>query len=68
LFVLVLIFTLLALDPPTVLLVIGVVYVSSGLVVTLLGRQQWKSRRLRRLGLRAPHSDPDVEKPGRTEE
>jgi CDP-diacylglycerol--serine O-phosphatidyltransferase len=44
-FLLVLIFVLLAIDPPTVLLIIGVVYVTSGIVVTLLGRQQWKSRR-----------------------
>ena len=63
LFLLVLIFTLLALDPPTVLLGIGIVYVGSGLVVTLLGRQQWKSRRLRRLGLKAPQSEAAVEKP-----
>jgi CDP-diacylglycerol--serine O-phosphatidyltransferase len=45
LFLVVLVFVLLAIDPPTVLMVIGVVYVASGLVVTVLGRQQWKSRR-----------------------
>lgn len=67
LFLLVLIFTLLALDPPTVLLGIGVVYVGSGLVVTLLGRQQWKSRRLRRLGLKPQQSDSAVEKPEQAE-
>ena len=49
LFLLVLMFVLLAVDPPTVLLVIGVVYVSSGLVITLLRRRQWKSRRLKRV-------------------
>jgi len=27
---------------------IGIIYVGSGLVVTLLGRQQWKTRRSRR--------------------
>jgi phosphatidylserine synthase len=48
LFLVVLFFVLLAVDPPAVLMVIGVVYVVSGLVMTLLGRQQWKSRRNRR--------------------
>lgn len=48
LFLVVLVFVLLAIDPPTVLMVIGVVYVISGLVMTVLGRQQWKSRRNRR--------------------
>ena len=62
LFLVVLIFTLLALDPPTVLLGIGLIYVSSGLVVTLLGRKQWKSRRLRRLGLRPGSTDSPAEK------
>jgi CDP-diacylglycerol--serine O-phosphatidyltransferase len=48
LFLVVLVFVLLAIDPPTVLMVIGVVYVSSGLILTVLGRQQWRSRRSRR--------------------
>jgi len=48
LFLVVLVFVLLAIDPPTVLMVLGVAYVGSGLVVTVLGRQQWKSRRIRR--------------------
>jgi len=48
LFLVVLVFVLLAVDPPTVLMVLGVAYVCSGLVVTVLGRQQWKSRRSRR--------------------
>jgi CDP-diacylglycerol--serine O-phosphatidyltransferase len=49
LFLVVLVFVLLAIDPPTVLMVIGITYVASGLVVTVLGRQQWKNRRARRL-------------------
>ena len=49
LFLVVLVFVLLAIDPPTVLMVIGITYVASGLVVTVLGRQQWKNRRTRRL-------------------
>jgi CDP-diacylglycerol--serine O-phosphatidyltransferase len=48
LFLLVLMLVLLAIDPPTVLMVTGVAYVVSGLVITLLGRAQWKSRRSRR--------------------
>jgi len=47
LFLVVLVFVLLAIDPPTVLMLIGIIYVGSGLVVTLLGRQQWKSRHRR---------------------
>jgi len=48
LFLVVLGFVLLAIDPPTVMMLIGIIYVVSGLIVTLLGRQQWKSRRSRR--------------------
>ncbi len=48
LFLVVLVFVMLAVDPPSVLMVIGIIYVGSGLVVTLLGRQQWKNRRSRR--------------------
>ena len=44
----VLVFVLLAADPPLVLMVLGYIYVFSGLVITVLGRQQWKSRRERR--------------------
>ena len=38
----------LAMDPPMVLMAIGVVYVVSGLVVTLSGRRQWRKRRSKR--------------------
>ena len=48
LFLVVLVFVLLAIDPPTVMMLIGIVYVCSGLIVTLLGMRQWKSRRSRR--------------------
>ncbi len=57
LFLLVLTFVLLAVDPPTVLLVIGVVYVSSGVVITLLRRRQWKSRRMKRILARRQEPD-----------
>jgi CDP-diacylglycerol--serine O-phosphatidyltransferase len=62
LFLVVLFFVLLAVDPPTVLMVIGVVYVVSGLVMTLLGRQQWKSRRNRRKLKRSSSAGEDQEK------
>lgn len=45
LFLLVLIFVLLAIDPPTVLMIIGLVYVITGLVMTIVRRQQHRSRR-----------------------
>ena len=63
LFLVVLVFVFLAIDPPTVLMLIGIIYVSSGLVVTLLGRQQWKSRRSRRKspGMSGP-KNADLEK------
>ncbi len=48
LFLVVLVFVMLAIDPPSVLMIIGIIYVGSGLVVTLLGRQQWKNRRRRK--------------------
>ena len=48
LFLVVLVFVLLAIDPPTMLAAMGVVYVVSGLVMTLLGIRQWKTRRERR--------------------
>jgi CDP-diacylglycerol--serine O-phosphatidyltransferase len=59
LFLVVLVFVLLAVDPPTVLMVIGIVYVASGLVVTVLGRQQWKSRRSRRAEKDKKHAEID---------
>lgn len=48
LFLLILLFVLLAIDPPAVMMILGLGYVLSGLVITVLGRQQWKTRRARR--------------------
>jgi CDP-diacylglycerol--serine O-phosphatidyltransferase len=68
LFLVVLVFVLLAIDPPAVMMLIGLIYVGSGLVVTLLGRQQWKSRRIRRGlpkendSLKGGPVNPDLEK------
>lgn len=53
----VLVFVLLAIDPPAVMMILGVVYVVSGLVITVLGRQQWKSRRERRAARRKDEGD-----------
>jgi CDP-diacylglycerol--serine O-phosphatidyltransferase len=61
LFLVVLVFVLLAVDPPTVLMVIGIVYVISGLVMTVLGRQQWKNRRARRREKEKQRPEPDDE-------
>jgi CDP-diacylglycerol--serine O-phosphatidyltransferase len=58
LFLVVLVFVLLAIDPPTVMMLLGIVYVTSGVVITMLGRKQWKSRRRRRATGKAP-SEPE---------
>jgi CDP-diacylglycerol--serine O-phosphatidyltransferase len=55
LFLVVLVFVLLAIDPPTVMMLLGIVYVTSGVVITMLGRKQWKSRRSRRATRKAPN-------------
>lgn len=54
LFLVVLVFVLLAIDPPTVMMLLGIVYVTSGVVITILGRKHWKSRRSRRAARQAP--------------
>jgi len=48
LLLIVLIFVLLAIDPPTVMMIIGIVYVVTGLAMTIVRRQQHRSRRGRR--------------------
>ncbi|MGD8578052.1 MAG: CDP-diacylglycerol--serine O-phosphatidyltransferase [Lysobacterales bacterium] len=53
LFGVVLVFVLLAVDPPSVLMLLGLAYVISGLVITVLGRQQWKTRKARRAARKA---------------
>jgi len=46
----VLIIVLLALDPPIMGMIFGSVYVFSGLIVTIAGRRNWKSKREQRPG------------------
>jgi CDP-diacylglycerol--serine O-phosphatidyltransferase len=58
LFLVVLVFVLLAIDPPTVMMLLGIIYVASGVVITVLGRKQWKSRRSRRAARQTP-SEPE---------
>jgi CDP-diacylglycerol--serine O-phosphatidyltransferase len=41
----VLVIVLLALDPPIMGMILGIVYVTSGLVVTIAGRRTWKTKR-----------------------
>jgi CDP-diacylglycerol--serine O-phosphatidyltransferase len=53
-FMLVLLIALLAIDPPAVMMTLGIVYVISGIVITMAGRRNWKSRRARRLARRLP--------------
>lgn len=47
--VIVLFIVLLAIDPPTMMMLGGVSYVISGIVITFLGRRQWRLRRLKRM-------------------
>jgi CDP-diacylglycerol--serine O-phosphatidyltransferase len=59
LFLVVLVFVLLAIDPPVVMMLVGIIYVFSGLVMTVLGRQAWKNRRARRKGKELQPEPPD---------
>jgi CDP-diacylglycerol--serine O-phosphatidyltransferase len=59
LFLVVLVFVLLAIDPPTVMMVLGIVYVVSGVVITVLGRIQWKTRRSRRASREPPRKEEE---------
>ncbi len=58
LFLVVLVFVLLAVDPPSVMMAVGIIYVCSGLVMTVLGRQAWKNRRAGRKAKVAPKKEP----------
>ena len=51
-FLLVLVFVFLAVDPPMIMMVLGVTYVVSGVLITLLGRRNRQLRRLRRAARR----------------
>jgi len=55
----VLVFVLLAVDPPTVLMLLGLAYVISGLVLTILGRKQRRSRRVHRAAQRRRPGGPE---------
>lgn len=47
-FAIVLVIVLLAVDPPAVLMLCGLFYVFSGIVVTVMGRRRWRMSRLSR--------------------
>lgn len=51
-FMLVLLMVLLAVNTPAVLMTLGIVYVSSGIAVTFIGRRNWKSQRAQRFARR----------------
>lgn len=57
---------LLAINPPAMLMLGGVAYVTSGLVITVMGRRQWRARRLgrRRRKLDRRHRGGDSEGEG----
>jgi len=59
LFMVVLVFVLLAVDPPSVLMIMGWVYVLSGVVMTVLGRQKSKTARSRRRQKKEAHEGAD---------
>jgi CDP-diacylglycerol--serine O-phosphatidyltransferase len=61
LFLLVLVFVLLALDPPAVMMVMGLAYVCSGLVVTFIGRRNRQQRRMLRPWKRRPRKRAEPE-------
>ena len=48
-FLIVLVIVLLAVDPPTVVMLCGLMYVISGLVITVTKRREWRLRRLQRM-------------------
>jgi CDP-diacylglycerol--serine O-phosphatidyltransferase len=56
----VLFIVLLAIDPPTMMMLGGLSYVISGIVITFLGRRQWRLRRLRRLRARQKSGDTEA--------
>lgn len=58
-FAAVLVLVLLAVDPPSVFMTLGFIYVGSGLAITFIGRRNWKSRRARRLADRLNPEDSE---------
>jgi CDP-diacylglycerol--serine O-phosphatidyltransferase len=52
-FLLVLVIVFLAIDPPTMLMILGVAYVAAGVLITLLGRRNRQIRRARRAARRS---------------
>ncbi len=71
LFLIVLVFALLAIDPPTVMLAVALIYVISGLAFTLFRRKQWKMRRVNRSGSRTAetgeHGGTPEKDPGKSD-
>ncbi len=59
LFAIVLVIVLLAVDPPAVLLLGGLIYVFSGLVITVVKRREWRLRRVQRMRQRRSRQNAD---------
>ena len=67
-FAIVLTIVLLAIHPQTVLMLCGLIYVFSGLAITVMGRREWRARRMKRLrrrkGSRAGDGDAEEDARG----
>lgn len=59
-FLAVVLITLLALDPPTMMMLIGFAYVGWGILLTLLRRRNWQLQRARRLATRRGKGEPET--------
>jgi Flp pilus assembly protein TadB len=64
-FLVVLAFVLLSLDPPSVFLVLALVYVVSGIVMTLLGRRNRLARRMSKHRRQQPQDAGEGQDPSR---
>jgi CDP-diacylglycerol--serine O-phosphatidyltransferase len=60
-FLAVVFFIFLAIDPPAMMMLTGLVYVLSGVLITLLGKRNWKIRRARKLAGRRRSKAPNEE-------
>lgn len=62
-FALVLGIVLLSVDPPAVMMLGGLAYVASGIVMTLIGRRNRQARRAHRKSMKTERREPQVEPP-----
>ncbi|MDX1459836.1 MAG: CDP-diacylglycerol--serine O-phosphatidyltransferase [Xanthomonadales bacterium] len=67
-FIFALLLVLLAIDPPTVFMTVGFIYVGSGLFITITGRRSWRLRRQQRPGHSLPASSAAAEQSAKPED